>query len=149
MPRFHHRGPGFGHRGGPFRGGFWLVALAVFFFSGLFRSGSGTFLFWPGVLILIGISMVIASAIKNPHPPEIPPYRDPNWDHPAASPTRPTPIILETSAPPIASITPHLELLPTNCPRCGAPIRSNEIKWTSALSATCAYCGSNVLSGNK
>ena len=34
--------------------------------------------------------------------------------------------------------------LPTLCPACSAPLRSDEVEWIDAQSAACAYCGSRV-----
>ena len=31
--------------------------------------------------------------------------------------------------------------LPTHCPGCGAPVRADEVDWTGAGTAECAYCG--------
>jgi hypothetical protein len=38
----------------------------------------------------------------------------------------------------------RVDLLPTNCPRCGAPTRGHEIHWIGAQSANCSYCGSSL-----
>ena len=35
-------------------------------------------------------------------------------------------------------------VLPTACPGCGGPIRSDEVEWIDALTAECPYCGSAV-----
>jgi hypothetical protein len=35
-------------------------------------------------------------------------------------------------------------VLPTNCPGCGGPIRSDEVEWVDELTAECPYCGSSV-----
>jgi len=35
-------------------------------------------------------------------------------------------------------------VLPTHCPGCGAPIRSDEVEWADELTAECPYCGSAV-----
>jgi hypothetical protein len=34
--------------------------------------------------------------------------------------------------------------LPTNCPKCGAPLRADEIEWVDAITASCSFCGSVV-----
>ena len=34
--------------------------------------------------------------------------------------------------------------LPTHCPGCGAPLRSDEVDWADDATAVCAYCGSPV-----
>lgn len=43
-----------------------------------------------------------------------------------------------------ASNERRLELLPANCPNCGAPLHGNDVKWTGAQSADCPYCGMNL-----
>jgi hypothetical protein len=35
-------------------------------------------------------------------------------------------------------------ILPTHCPACGAPVRSDEVEWLDELTAECAFCGSPV-----
>ena len=35
-------------------------------------------------------------------------------------------------------------LLPTTCPGCGGPIRSDEVEWVDDMTAECPYCGSAV-----
>ena len=34
--------------------------------------------------------------------------------------------------------------LPTNCPKCGAPIHSSEANWVDAITAECDYCGAAI-----
>lgn len=43
-----------------------------------------------------------------------------------------------------ASAEHRLELLPSNCPNCGGPINGDNVKWTGAQSANCAFCGVNL-----
>jgi hypothetical protein len=35
--------------------------------------------------------------------------------------------------------------LPERCPACAAPLRADEVEWTSGQRAACAYCGAAVL----
>ena len=134
MPRYHRYGPRLIHRGHPFRGMFWLVGLGILFFAGHW---------WPFILILIGISMLFSEVWKEsdaqtlPGPetrPQSTPPAAPVWTMPASIPVPPTPI----------SNPQRLDILPSNCPRCGAPVRSNEVKWTGSHSAACSYCGSTL-----
>ncbi len=37
-----------------------------------------------------------------------------------------------------------MTVLPTTCPGCGAPLRSDEVEWADELTAECPYCGSAV-----
>jgi hypothetical protein len=39
---------------------------------------------------------------------------------------------------------PARPVLPTNCEKCGARVRSDEIEWIDAQTAECAYCGSPI-----
>jgi hypothetical protein len=34
--------------------------------------------------------------------------------------------------------------LPTSCPKCGAPLRADEVEWVDAMTASCSFCGSVV-----
>jgi hypothetical protein len=34
--------------------------------------------------------------------------------------------------------------LPTNCPKCGAPLHSSEASWVDAVTAECDYCGAMI-----
>lgn len=35
-------------------------------------------------------------------------------------------------------------VLPTNCPKCGAPIHSSDANWVDANTAECDYCGASI-----
>jgi hypothetical protein len=35
-------------------------------------------------------------------------------------------------------------VLPTHCPACGAPVRTDEVEWLDEITAECAFCGSPV-----
>jgi hypothetical protein len=37
--------------------------------------------------------------------------------------------------------------LPTHCPSCGAPLRSNDVEWIDSQTAECSFCGSPVRAG--
>jgi hypothetical protein len=39
---------------------------------------------------------------------------------------------------------PARVVLPTHCPSCGGPLRSDEVDWIDSLNAECAFCGSPV-----
>jgi hypothetical protein len=34
--------------------------------------------------------------------------------------------------------------LPTNCPKCGAPLHGGEVSWVDATTAECEYCGAAI-----
>jgi len=47
------------------------------------------------------------------------------------------------SVPPAAT-SEKKKLLPTACPGCGGPLRSDEAEWVDEVTAECPYCGSQV-----
>jgi len=63
----------------------------------------------------------------------------------AAPEAAPAPAPATTPATEGTPATVHrADLLPPVCPKCNAPIRGNEVKWTGPRSANCAYCGANL-----
>jgi len=48
------------------------------------------------------------------------------------------------AAVPVPDGTRPRPVLPTDCPDCGAPIRSDEVEWLDEVTAECPYCGSAV-----
>ncbi len=119
---------------GPWRslhGAVWLIGLAILFMRGWI---------WPGILVLVAISMVLEAllmqfapqAFEKPEPPQA-------VSPPAATPAQAVPTQTTPSQP-----EHRLELLPAICPRCGGPIRGHEVKWTGLQSADCPYCGANL-----
>ena len=54
---------------------------------------------------------------------------------------KPTPAPQATPAMPPAGQSARL---PTNCPKCGAPIRSSEAHWIDANTVECGYCGTLI-----
>ena len=124
---------------GPWRtihGAVWLIGLAILFWKGWF---------WPGILVLIAISGAVEAVIRLNVPSSTEPVAEGKGAEgakPAAEPeARP-------AAAPGGEGTPSLahraDLLPSVCPKCNAPIRGNEVKWTGPQSANCAYCGANL-----
>ena len=128
--RHHH-----GHHGGwHFGGWFWMIGLWF-----LFSNGHGI---WPGILILIGLSMVFGSFFREDHhrpaePKNPPPFQP--WTTPVT-----TPPAAPKPAPAAMEFIHRVDLLPATCVHCGGPIRSHEVKWTGKQSAACPYCGSNL-----
>jgi hypothetical protein len=114
-----------------FRNAFWLIGLAILFFWGHW---------WPGILILVGLSILLEGFFRGtaqswgPNPP--PPPVDPN----------PMPMSPASTPIPAAPAEPfhRTDLLPGTCPHCGAPVRPAEVKWTGNQSAACGYCGTNL-----
>ena len=125
--RFRH---GHGHfRPWGFHGGFWWIFLAIF----LFRDQ-----WWPGILVLIGLTIVFGSLFRDSAPQETQTPPAPAYPIPM-----PPPIPVKMTPAPVEQ-THRSDLLPATCPQCGGPIRSYEVKWTGKQSAACPYCDSNL-----
>jgi hypothetical protein len=110
----------------------WLIGLAILAWKNWW---------WPGILVLVAISALIEGVLMKYAPDafEI-------EEEPAAGPDQPLPPSPEPPSPPPAAPSPerHPELLPLTCPKCGAPIRGHEVKWTGTQSADCPFCGTNL-----
>lgn len=110
----------------------WMLGLAVIAWQGWW---------WPGILVLVAISILYEAAIKKLAPGStitVMEDEEGNETMPAPQPlANPTPA---TQAKPIH----RSDLLPTNCPKCGAPTRGHEVHWTGDQSADCPFCGSNL-----
>jgi DNA-directed RNA polymerase subunit RPC12/RpoP len=137
MRGYHRYNNRLGRRGGSFNGLIWMIGLAVLFFTGHW---------WPGILVLIVLSMIFSSIWRASPPRNFDDGRMDNQSVPPAAPiwTVPTTQPVAPAPPAPVSSAPRLDLLPSTCPRCGAPVRSNEIKWTGTHSANCSYCGSTL-----
>jgi DNA-directed RNA polymerase subunit RPC12/RpoP len=138
MPRFHRNRPGFGYRGGnTLQGAIWLIGIGVLMLWGHW---------WPGILVLIGLSIIMKAAFSGSAPQtfDMPERPVPPAPTPPPAPVQ-RPMTMPTPQVTVTNTMPKTELLPATCPRCGAPVRSFEVKWTGSQSAVCAYCGSNLL----
>ena len=117
----------------PFGGFFWLFLFAFFFLGGRW---------WPGILILIGVSMLFGALFREEGspPPDLPPVNMPMPPSAPATVAPVAPVVMPAPAEPIH----RADLLPETCPQCGGPVRAHEVKWTGKQSAACAYCGSKL-----
>lgn len=133
MPRFNRDRHGFRHRGRPMLGAIWMIGLGFLFLTGHW---------WPGILILVGISVVLGAIQKESQPQvfdQTPPPVQPIYPAPSA-PVTPQPVNPTTPV----QIDFRSDLLPANCGQCGAPVRSHDVKWLNSKSAACSYCGSTL-----
>jgi hypothetical protein len=55
-----------------------------------------------------------------------------------------TSIPADFSARPGSGAAKPKRVLPTNCPGCGGPIRSDEVEWVDEATADCPFCGSPI-----
>ncbi|HTP02563.1 MAG TPA: hypothetical protein VMJ64_14405 [Anaerolineales bacterium] len=106
----------------------WLIGLAIIALKGWW---------WPGILVLIAISLVVEALLKMFAPQAF-------EAETTAGPVSPV------TASPVEPVVPaplpehRAELLPEVCPRCGGPLKGHEVRWTGPQSADCPYCGSNL-----
>ncbi len=105
-------------------GGIWLLGLAFLFMTGFW---------WPGILILVALSMaleglftLLAGPTGQPTPQPVSAAPDPPPPPPPPVPEHP------------------VDLLPSSCSRCGGPVRAREVVWTGRRTAECAYCGTGL-----
>ncbi len=124
---------------GPWRnlhGAVWMIGLAILAWKGWW---------FPGILVLVAISMVIEAVLMALVPGA---YRaktsadEDGGQEEAVSRTTPAP--MAAPAPAYAVDEHPYELLPITCPKCGGPVRGNEVKWTGLRSADCTFCGANL-----
>lgn len=134
MYRYHHYHRNIRPWHGSIHSGIWLIGLAVLFLTGLW---------WPGILVLVGISMVLQWAFSQGSSPQVfEPAKAPT-PRPMSQPAAPAPVSPVGFSQVVQPAPFHpLQLLPSACSHCGGPVRAYEVKWTGAQTAVCAYCGS-------
>jgi hypothetical protein len=116
----------------------WLIGLGVLFLTGWW---------WPGILILVGLSMIAGALVRGSAPPaeaeRLP--EAPAAPPPATPPTpftasAPEPVVLQARA-----VAPEPVRLPDLCPYCSAPPRTLPMR-DPANPYACPYCGANLQS---
>jgi len=132
----------------------WLIGLGILFLLNYI---------WPGILILIGLTMIVNATMREEHPVIPPP--GPSAAAPApekvvegveVTPSVEKPVEAVPYDPPEAGGEPLPEVLapeadrlylsshlPENCPACNAPMRANaeKLKWNADHSVECMFCG--------
>ncbi len=129
----------------------WLIGLGILFYTGYW---------WPGIIILIGVSMVVNSLVSADWGnrdqaviEDIKPYPTEPTD-PFSSPLeQPEPAAVETlnQVPELVKDATNGSIrytgwLPASCPSCGAPVNPAQVVWQGAQTAQCTYCGSPIAS---
>lgn len=125
--------------------GIWLIGLGILFLVGHV---------WPGILILIGISMIVSAYMKDesvPTPtgtPAAPPPAAATEEHSAADAAEEG--VVEAAVEPLPDIlAPEAEKLylasrlPEKCPACNAPMKAMAEKMSihEDQTAACLFCG--------
>jgi cytoskeletal protein RodZ len=113
----------------------WLLGLAVMAYFNWW---------WPGILVMIAISLVFQTVLRKMIPDAFgaPDEKD-SWQPQSAPPVEDS-AKTETTAAQSTQPQYPVELLPTNCPKCGGPTRGHEVRWTGPRSADCPFCGANL-----
>jgi DNA-directed RNA polymerase subunit RPC12/RpoP len=104
----------------------WLIGLAVLFWKGWW---------WPGILVLVALSMLAEAVIWQIPGAAVPKEEifEPDFEEfPADEPAGTAPA------------KPDPTKLPEKCQECGAPVSADDVRWTSAATASCPYCGANL-----
>lgn len=114
----------------------WLIGLGILFFTGRW---------WPGILIVIGVSAIAGAVVRGLDAGEAPPPPPPAFGPlpPAPPPPAPAPAVIRpivTQAAP-----PRARRLPDICPNCGAPPRSLPQRGDNPNA--CPYCGADLSLG--
>ena len=114
----------------------WLVGLGILAVTGKW---------WPGILVLLVVSVFYETLIKRFVPTASVPEEPEKPVIPSTTAPPPEPLAAPAVSLPDPPVREHrAELLPSECLKCGGPIRSQEVIWTGAQSADCPYCGANL-----
>lgn len=106
----------------------WLIGLAILALNNWW---------WPGILVLVAISALSQAAIQAVAPEAV----EELVEHEAPAGVAPKPL---PTAPNPAQAEHPTGRLPSECPKCSAPVRGSEVHWTGPQSADCPYCGANL-----
>ena len=119
----------------------WLIGLGILFWTGYF---------WPGILILIGATMLVraflpvdvssskSNVVKPVEPKEnlddSAPWEEAEEEEEPFEPAFVKPVEAGTSFP--------AERLPEACPNCGGPVKENahKVEWVNEKSCKCPFC---------
>jgi hypothetical protein len=139
---------------GSINAGIWLIGLGILWLTNTW---------WPGILILIGLSMLVQSIIPRQarqaaavvDAPRTAPVVEPEKEtevpetgeepQVAVDEEDATPSFMEEEAvtQPEAPAVDRNSWLPETCPACGGPVASNadKVTWPGETMAKCPFCG--------
>lgn len=123
---------------GAIQTGIWLIGIGILFLTNWW---------WPGILILIGISMLASILIPGPTKMKSADGSEALEDISQSWQAEPIPSPLgEMPAPEYVEDAHSPERLPQECSMCGGPVLENmdELEWTGRDTARCPYCGTNL-----
>jgi len=119
----------------------WLIGLGILFLIGDI---------WPGILILIGISLIVSAYFKEEQPAETPPAAKASSEQ--VNDVAEKSVEPSTGEPLPDVLAPEAERLyltsqlPEKCPACDAPLKANveNLEWHEDKSFACPFCGYRV-----
>lgn len=125
--------------------GIWLIGIGILLLTGFW---------WPGILILAGISMLVGTLLPDNGPTRVA-MPDPAQEPPASvqadepksevEDEREIPSALGGGYQPDL-LTHSTALLPAECPMCGGPVlaREEDLVWTGYQTARCPFCATEL-----
>ncbi len=108
----------------------WLIGLAILALNDWW---------WPGILVLVAISMISQALIQSLAPEAVESIEESESKKPLSEASH----SIATDPQPSQPAYPT-NRLPSECPKCTAPVRGIEVHWTGPQSADCPYCGANL-----
>jgi len=108
----------------------WLIGLGIIALNDWW---------WPGILFLVAISMISQALIQVMVPNAKGSIRSFEEPQPQTEET-----ILSAASQDSTQAAYSTHRLPSECLKCGAPIRGVDVRWTGPESADCPYCGANL-----
>lgn len=112
------------------QGAIWLIGLGIIALNDWW---------WPGILFLVAISMISQALIQAMIPDTTKSIRSFDEPQPEIEDSNIAAASQDSSQPAYST-----HRLPSECQKCGAPIRGTEVRWTGPQSADCPYCGANL-----
>lgn len=103
-------------------GAIWLLGIAVLAWQNWW---------WPGILVLVALSSILEATLMLIVPGALE-VKDETRGEEESAPVAEAP----SSAQPYP-----FHRLPSDCPKCGAPVRPNAVQWNHPNAAHCSYCG--------
>ncbi len=102
----------------------WLIGIAILAWQDWW---------WPGILVLVALSSITEAILLVKFPTTF----ESGASQAAGGEENAIPVA-ETSAP---ALQYRLDLLPSECPKCSAPLRPHAVQWDHPQAAHCPYCG--------
>jgi hypothetical protein len=110
----------------------WLIGLGLLWMFDLW---------WPGILILIGVTMLIGVIGRGT---ESTPAAEPAKDEPKIVDVAPVPEPQDVPIPQPEEVVGATNRLPKTCPMCGGPVDERKVKWLGPEEARCPFCDSKL-----